>query len=141
MIGPSHHLRAAPATAILRSLPEDALKSFAQAIDLADDPLAIDAYRRLHQTVWPEVLAALRAIGIQRMKIWIAGNRLFMWFEASDEFDPQRDFQRYAADDRCRAWDEWMRTFQRQLPDPTPGNWWTPMDEVFDLERANASLP
>lgn len=117
------------------------VKSFAQAIDLVDDPELIREYRRHHQAVWPEVVRALRAIGIGRMKIYLSGTRLFMYFEAPDDFDPSRDFQTYASDPRCRQWDEWMRRFQRRVPQPkdrTPCNdeWWTPMEEVFDLERA-----
>lgn len=117
------------------------MKSFAQAIDLVDDPELIREYRRHHQAVWPEVVRALRAIGIARMKIYLVGTRLFMYFEAPDDFDPSRDFQTYADDPRCRQWDEWMRTFQRRVarsPDRAACNdeWWTPMEEVFDLERA-----
>ncbi len=117
-------------------LPEHALKSFAQALDLQDDPELIEAYRRHHRAVWPEVLAALRSIGIERMKIWLVGSRLFMWFEAPDDFDPRRDFQTYTNDPRCRQWDEWMRFFQRKLAEAGPSDWWTPMELVFDLERA-----
>ncbi|MDZ4828751.1 MAG: L-rhamnose mutarotase [Phycisphaerae bacterium] len=115
---------------------EKRLKSFAQALDLANEPGLIEAYKRHHRAVWPEVLAALRAMGIARMKIFLVGSRLFMYFEAPDEFDPSRDFQKYAEDPRCRAWDTWMRTFQRRLAEAEPKDWWTPMEEVFDLERA-----
>ncbi len=110
------------------------VKSFAQALDLQDDPDLILAYREHHRFVWPEVIDALRAIGIRRMKIWVVGTRLFMWFEAPDDFNPRNDFQTYAANSRCRQWDDWMRTFQRKLAEAGPQDWWTPMDEVFDLE-------
>ncbi len=109
---------------------------FAQALDLRDDPSLIEAYRRHHRAVWPEVLAALRAIGIRQMRIWLVGTRLFMTYEAPEGFDPSRDFQRYAQDPRCREWDEWMRTFQRRLAEAREGEWWTPMEQVFDLESA-----
>jgi L-rhamnose mutarotase len=118
------------------------VRSFAQAIDLVDDPALVEEYRRHHGAVWPEVLHGLRSIGIERMKIWLVGTRLFMWFEAPDDFDPARDFQRYAADPRCAQWDRWMRTFQRPLADggpPGEARWWTPMSEVFDLERQLAA--
>ena len=75
-------------------------------------------------------------LGIRRMKIYLVGTRLFMYFEANDDFDPRRDFQRYALDARCREWDEFMRTFQRRIAEAGPSDWWTPMEEVFDLERA-----
>jgi L-rhamnose mutarotase len=117
------------------------LKSFAQAIDLVSDPALIEAYRAHHRAVWPEVITALRAIGIRRMRIWLVGTRLFMWFEAPDDFDPRRDFQTYAENPRCLQWDAWMRSFQRKLAEAGPDDWWTPMEEVFDLERFPAEPP
>ncbi len=113
------------------------MKCFAQALDLVDDPALIKAYVEHHRRVYPEVLAALRAIGISRMKIFLLGTRLFMYFEAPDSFDPARDYQGYAADPRCRAWDVLMRAFQKQAPGAKPGEWWAPMIEVFDLETAS----
>ncbi|MFO0827827.1 MAG: L-rhamnose mutarotase [Phycisphaerales bacterium] len=112
------------------------MKSYAQALDLADDPRLIEEYRRHHRAVWPEVIAAMHSIGIQRMKIYLVGTRLFMYFEAPDDFDPSRDFQTYAEDPRCQQWDAWMRSYQRRLAEAGPSDWWTPMEEVFDLERA-----
>jgi L-rhamnose mutarotase len=140
MIRPGFHYRARFASAAVAGLPTTlppvTVRTFAQAIDLADDPVRIAEYRRHHRAVWPEVVTALKAIGIRRLRIWLVGSRLFMTYEAPDEFDPRRDFQGYAADPRCRAWDDLMRTFQRKLPEAGTGDWWTPMEEVFDLERA-----
>ena len=115
---------------------EHRLPTFAQALDLVDDPDRIAEYERYHETAWPEVVRGLRAIGIERMRIWRTGTRLFMIFEAPEGFDPDRDYQDYARDPRCREWDELMRTYQRQVPaaDPGSGSWWTPMELVFDLE-------
>ncbi|MCC6676728.1 MAG: L-rhamnose mutarotase [Phycisphaerales bacterium] len=113
------------------------MKSFAQALDLKDDPAVIEAYRAYHRNVYPEVLAALRANGITKMKIFLSGNRLFMYFEAPDDFDPARDFQKYTATQpRCAAWDSLMRTFQQRTPGARPGEWWAVMEEVFDLQTA-----
>lgn len=112
------------------------MKTFAQALDLVDDPARIEEYERHHRAAWPEVVAGLRRIGIERMRIWRTGPRLFMVFEAPDDFDPDRDYQSYTDDPRCREWDELMRTYQRRIPtaDTADGGWWTAMDLVFDLE-------
>lgn len=109
------------------------MKVFAQALDLKDDPRLIAEYKRYHQAVWPEVVAALKGAGIASMRIFLFGNRLFMTFEAPDDFDPARDFQKYAADPRCREWDELMRRFQQRVPGAATDGWWQPMEEVFDL--------
>lgn len=112
------------------------MPSFAQALDLKNDPALIAAYREHHEHVWPEVIAALRAIGITKMKLFLLGTHLFMYYEAADGFVPQRDYQSYAANPRCAAWDTLMRTFQQRIPEARPGDWWAPMDLVFDLDRA-----
>ena len=109
------------------------MKTFAQALDLRDDPETIAAYEEYHRAVWPEVKNALRAIGITDMQIFRAGNRLFMTFQAADDFDPARDFASYTQVPRAREWDELMRGFQQPIPGAPEGAWWTPMAKVFDL--------
>lgn len=115
------------------------MKSFAQTLDPKDDPDLIRAYRDYHRRVWPEVVADLRAIGITRMKIFLLGTRLFMYYEAPDGFDPARDYQRYAASPRCAEWDRLMRMFQRTAPGAKVEEWWAAMEQVFDLEDQAAS--
>ena len=111
-----------------------ALKTYAQALDLVDDPAAISAYEEYHRAVWPEVLAALSEIGIERMEIFRVGTRMFMYFSAPDDFDPERDFQSYTESARCQEWDELMRQYQERIPNASEGEWWTPMPCVFDTE-------
>ena len=110
------------------------MKPFAQTLELKDDPALIAEYVEHHRHVWPEVVRALRAIGIARLRIFLHSNRLFMYGEVPDGFDPLRDYQRYSDDPLCREWDEAMRRFQQQVPGADPASWWTPMEEVFDLE-------
>jgi L-rhamnose mutarotase len=109
------------------------MKLYAQAIDLKDDPVRIEEYIRHHRAVWPEVTDGLRAVGIRGMRIFRGGTRLFMIIETDDGFDPARDYQSYARDPRTRAWDELMRTFQVPAPFARPGEWWTTLDEIFDI--------
>ncbi len=112
------------------------MKSFAQALDLKSDPALIAAYRRHHEAVWPEVCEALRAIGITKMKLFLLGTHLFMYYEAPDSFEPGRDYQAYAANPKAAAWDALMRGFQQRVPEARPGEWWAEMELVFDLEAA-----
>ncbi|MSR41816.1 MAG: L-rhamnose mutarotase [Phycisphaerales bacterium] len=112
------------------------MRVFAQALDLKDDPALIAEYIALHQAVWPEVTDALRHIGIRGMRIFRGGTRLYMMIEADDDFDPRR-YQEYAQLPRTDAWDTLMRQFQTPTPFAQPGEWWTPLEEIFDL----ASFP
>ena len=109
------------------------MKSFGMAIDLKNDPRAIESYKEYHTKVWPEVLEGLRDVGITKMKIFLLGRRLFMYYEAGDDFEPSRDFQKYQNTDRAKEWDSLMREFQEPVPESKPGDWWTLMTEVFSL--------
>lgn len=119
------------------------MKSFAQTLDLKNDPQMIASYVEWHTKVYPEVLLALRKVGVSKMKIFLLGTHLFMYYEAPDDFDPKRDFQAYTQlTPRAGEWDTFMRTFQQKVAEASPEDeWWSPMPEVFDLETQLAALP
>ena len=109
------------------------MRSFAMALNLKQDPGVSEQYKEYHRAVWPEVLEGLRDLGISKMKIFLHGRRLFMYLEAPDDFDLSRDFPRYMKTQRAQEWDALMRQFQQPAPGAAPGEWWAPMEEVFDL--------
>lgn len=112
------------------------MKTYAQTLDLVDDPALIAEYEDWHRRVWPEVSRGLLTLGIRGLKIYRHHTRLFMVYEAPAGFDPARDYAAYARDPRVQEWDCLMRRYQRQVPGADPNTWWTPMREIFDLERA-----
>jgi len=110
------------------------VKRYGQTLNLKDDPEIIRRYVEHHRRVWPEVERGLKAIGIQRMLIWLLGRRLFMLMETTDEFEPERDFARYMeSDPRIREWQALMETFQEPVPEAKPGEWWAAMELVYAL--------
>ena len=105
-------------------------------LDLKDDPAAIRAYRKHHATVWPEVLKSLRKVGVRQMEIYALGRRLVMLMETRPGFQAKRDFARHnASHPRCAEWEALMKTFQEPPPGAPRGRLWTPMEEVFNLNR------
>ncbi|MDP7627233.1 MAG: L-rhamnose mutarotase [SAR202 cluster bacterium] len=111
------------------------MKTYAMALDLIDDPEVIEEYKEHHRHVWPEVKQGLEKIGITEMKIFLTGCRLFMFLRTEDEFDLEKDFQSYTdTSPRARMWDDLMRNFQQKIPSAKTGDWWVPMEEVFNLE-------
>ena len=111
------------------------MKTYAMALDLIDDPEVIEEYKEHHRHVWPEVKQGLEKIGITEMKIFLTGCRLFMFLRTEDEFDLEKDFQSYTdTSPRARMWDDLMRNFQQKIPSAKIGDWWVPMEEVFNLE-------
>jgi L-rhamnose mutarotase len=111
------------------------MQSYGLTLMLKDDEEIVERYKDYHQNAWPEVIARLREIGIVEMKIYLIGRRMFMYMEAADGFDPERDFPKLNEVPRYREWDELMRTLQERAPEARADEWWAEMEEVFDLNR------
>jgi L-rhamnose mutarotase len=110
------------------------MKHYGLTLNLKNDPSLIETYKAYHRDAWPEVVAALKSVGITKMNIYLLGCRLFMAMETVDTFDIERDFPRYLEENpKCKAWDELMRTFQEPLVEAQPDEWWARMEPVFEL--------
>jgi L-rhamnose mutarotase len=110
------------------------MKSYAQTLLLRDDPAKIEEYIRYHAAVWPEVLAQIRAAGIERMQIFLLGRRLFMYIDTADDFEPERDFPKTMDHPKSQEWNKLMGELQERAPEARPDQWWAPMERVFDTE-------
>ena len=111
------------------------MKTFVFALDLKDDPELIARYKHYHRNAWPEVIEGIKNIGLIHDRIYLQGNRLVMILETEDNFDPDKDLVRYTDNPRAKEWDELMKTFQEPLPWAKPGEFWLPMELVFDLDQ------
>ena len=111
------------------------MQSYGMTLMLKDDEQIVERYKEYHRKVWPEVVSRLREKGITEMRIYLLGRRMFMYMEAVDGFSPELDFPKLAQDPRYREWDELMRGLQQPAPEARAGEWWAPMEEVFDLSR------
>ena len=112
------------------------MKRYGMVIGLREDK--IDEYRRLHQAVWPEVLAKIRECNIRNYSIFLrrlpdGRYYLFSYFEyAGDDFDA--DMARMAADPATQEWWKLCGPCQIPLADRAEGEWWAGMEEVFHCE-------
>lgn len=108
---------------------------FVMTLDLKDDPEGIDAYRRHHREIWPEVRRSLLRVGVRGLDIYALGRRLVMILDTKPGFDLARDFAKHAASQpRCAEWEELMKTYQQAPPGAKPGQLWTEMEPIFHLE-------
>src|SRR5207249_55841 len=98
------------------------MQSYGLTLLLKDDADVIDRYKRYHREAWPEVIARLKEIGIIEMKIFLIGRRLFMYMEAVDGFDPDRDFPKLNELPRYREWDVLMSSMQERVPEGEKGS-------------------
>jgi L-rhamnose mutarotase len=103
-------------------------------VDLRDEA-AVDTYRAHHQRVWPEVLDSVRRAGIQAMEIHILGRRLVMVVD-TDGRDVRQCFAAHhgSSSPPVVEWETLMRSLLQPPPGAGPGEWWTLMEPVFQLE-------
>ncbi|HTV86886.1 MAG TPA: L-rhamnose mutarotase [Dyella sp.] len=108
------------------------------ALDLRDDAQAIAEYERWHQpqNIWPEIVASIRAAGIEQMEIFRTGNRLVMAVQVPDDYDAAAT---RASDAKSQAWEALMDRYQQRLPWSEPGQKWVPMTRIFSLAQALAA--
>jgi len=107
------------------------IRRFGQVIGVKSEGIA--EYERLHRAVWPEVLAMIHGCNIRNYSIFRHGNTLFAYFEYVGE-DYQADMAKMAADPKTQEWWSVCMPLQEPLPDRSPGEWWTTMDEVFHCD-------
>jgi L-rhamnose mutarotase len=103
--------------------------------DLVDDPAAVATYRQHHRHVWPEVVASLRRVGVERLDIHLLGRRLVMIVELRDGLDLARAFAAHVASSpRVAEWERLMKSLQQPAPGAPAGEWWTAMEPLFTLD-------
>lgn len=116
-------------------------KEIAFALDLRDDPVTIREYVEWHGKVWPEIMRGMATYGVIAQNIYLIGNRLFMVLQVEDDFDYRVDFGRYLEETpRAKEWDAFMHGYQQLVPWVKPGDWWAPMERVYDLNARLAEI-
>jgi L-rhamnose mutarotase len=91
-------------------------------------PDKIDEYVDAHQSVWPQMLAALRDAGIRNYTIFRNGNEMFGYFE-SDDLEGAAAF--LAAHEVNARWQDTMAgLLEDRVPDAGPPT----LEEIFRLD-------
>lgn len=95
-------------------------------------PEKIEAYKRLHAAVWPEILAKISDCNIRNYSIYLKEpeNLMFSYFEYHGT-DFAADMASMAADPRTQEWWAVCMPCQNPLATRKDGEWWAQMEEVF----------
>ncbi|MCU1257957.1 MAG: hypothetical protein JWO80_842 [Bryobacterales bacterium] len=96
-------------------------------------PQAIEEYKAYHYAVWPEVLGTISACNIRNYSIYLRDGFLFAYYEYHGT-DHQADMEKMAADAKTQEWWSIMMPMQQRLETAAPGEWWSPMEEVFHVD-------
>ena len=109
------------------------LKRYCLALDLINDPKLINAYKKHHKKVWPEIIQSIKDSGIANMEIYLLDNRLFMIMEVNDTFSFERKSNLDAENAKVQEWENLMWKYQQTLPTSKPGEKWRLMEKIFSL--------
>lgn len=111
------------------------MKYYGLALDLKNDKQLIAEYEQYHQSVWPEVLAAIKHVGILDMKIYRLEQRLFMHMTTADDYSPE-DAQAFLENHEVSVqWEALMDKYQQRIDGRPTSQKWVPMECCFDLSR------
>ena len=94
-------------------------------------PERLEAYKRLHQEVWPELLEDMRAASIRNYSIFADGPELFGYLECDDWEAASASL---AQSDANRRWQELMSGYLATLVDPVAAEPLRLLEEVFRME-------
>ncbi len=90
--------------------------SFTISLKPGADP---EEYKRRHDEIWPEMVAALRGAGIRNYSIFRHGSTLFAYLEVEDV---ERMQEALAGDATNARWQEYMRDMIDLDIDPATGS-------------------
>lgn len=106
------------------------MKRYGMVIEIRPEKLA--EYRRLHDAIWPEVVAILRQHGVSNYSIFLKDNLLFGYFEYHGN-DYVADMKKVATAEVTRRWWKATAPCQEPLSTRAEGEWWAAMEEIFHM--------
>ena len=109
------------------------MQRYTLALDLKDDPILIEEYKKYHEKVWPEIEASIFNSGIESMEIYLVSNRLFMIMEVNESFSFDKKSEMDANNQKVQEWETLMWKYQQALPFAKKGEKWILMDKIFKL--------
>ena len=102
-------------------------------VDLDDDEQKIQKYIEYHGNVWPEVIEDLKERGIDRMRIFISGNRLNMILEVPKDFQLDDGIHKTPPSVKVAEWSKLMTSYSKIKKDGSI-DLWEPTELIFDTE-------
>ena len=96
------------------------------------DPARMDAYRRRHANVWPDMRDALAAAGWRNYSLFLADDGQLIGYLECDDFD--RAQAAMAATEVNARWQAEMGDFFVDLGDQRPDEGIRPLSEIFHLD-------
>jgi L-rhamnose mutarotase len=102
-------------------------------LDLKEDLLLIEEYKRYHEKIWPEITESLLVSGIEDAQIYCLGTRLILILEVNESFSLEKKGKMDAVNPKVQEWEELMWKHQQSLPNSKEGEKWMLMEKIYQL--------
>lgn len=109
------------------------MRKYCFALDLKDDITLINAYKKYHENIWPEITASIVDSGIENLEIYCVGNRLFMIMEVDKYFSLEKKSILDASNAKVQEWEKLMWNYQKSLPFAKKNEKWMLMEKIYQL--------
>jgi L-rhamnose mutarotase len=111
------------------------MKTYCFTLDLHDDPALIAEYRLYHESknIWPGVLGQIHSGGVVSEEIYLAGNRMVMVLQTTDDFSLEEKMAADSSNPEMRKWESLMWKYQKPLSQAKPGEKWIRMEKIFEV--------
>jgi L-rhamnose mutarotase len=96
-------------------------------------PEKLEEYKKLHASIWPEVLDLLKKANIDNISIYLKDDYLFEYLEYSGA-DFEADISILMANPVYKKWLKVCEACQQPLDTREKGEWWARMEEVFHCD-------
>ena len=113
------------------------MKTYCLALDIRDELGLMEQYRWYHlpENFWPEVTQIIHSQGILSEEIYLAGNRMVMILQTTDDFSLEAKAAADQANPIMQQWETLMWNYQKPLPEAKPGQKWVLMEKIFELSK------
>ncbi|MAU55412.1 MAG: L-rhamnose mutarotase [Dehalococcoidia bacterium] len=93
----------------------------------------IEEYKKHHESVWPEMLLALKKHGWRNYSIYLKKDgTLFGYFEAEESFE--KSLEGMASEKINQKWQEFMQPYFEDIDDKNPDEAMLELEEVFHTD-------
>lgn len=107
------------------------IKRYGQVIRVKPEKFA--EYKKLHATVWPDILELISDCNIRNYSIYYKDGFLFSYYEYVGT-DYEKDMAKMAAAPINKKWWDVCKPCQEPLETRASGEWWADMEELFHLD-------
>lgn len=107
-------------------------KRYVLTLEIINDPELLKEYKKIHAMgqAWPEINNNMKSVGILDMEIYLWGYRAFLIMDTKEDFDMEKDGEKWSKLPREKEWQEYVAKFQKVNPESKATEKWVSMDQL-----------